>query len=52
MRSFIICTLSHIIKVALKLRRVRCVRHIPRMGEKTNACEVFVGKYEGKGPLE
>jgi hypothetical protein len=44
--------LSHDVKVVLKLRRVRCVGHVALMGEKTNGCEVFVGKYEGKRLLK
>jgi hypothetical protein len=28
------------------------VGHVARMGEKINACEVFVRKYEGKGPFK
>jgi hypothetical protein len=31
--------------------RMRWVRHVARMGEKRNACRIFVGKPEGKRPL-
>jgi len=36
---------------ALKLRRVRCVGHVARMGERRVACRVLVGKHKGKRPL-
>jgi hypothetical protein len=32
--------------------RMRCGRHIARMGEKRDAYKVLVGKPEGKRPLE
>jgi hypothetical protein len=35
----------------IKARRMRCAGHVARMGEKRNACRLFVGKPEGKRPL-
>jgi hypothetical protein len=35
----------------LKSRRMRCVGHVERMGEKRNAYRLLVGKPEGKSPL-
>jgi hypothetical protein len=35
----------------IKLRRMRCSGHVPRMGEKRNAYRRFLGKPEGKRPL-
>jgi hypothetical protein len=35
----------------MKSRRMSLVLHVARMGEKTNAYRVFVGKPEGKRPL-
>jgi hypothetical protein len=35
----------------IKLRRMRCVRHVARMGEKRNVYRLLVGKPEGKRPL-
>jgi hypothetical protein len=35
----------------IKLRRIRWVGHVARMGEKRNAYRLLVGKTEGKGPL-
>jgi hypothetical protein len=32
-------------------RRMRCVGHVARMGEKRNAYRILVGKPEGKRPL-
>jgi hypothetical protein len=34
-----------------KLRRMRWVGHVARMGEKRNAYKILVGKPEGKRPL-
>jgi hypothetical protein len=34
-----------------KSRRMRWTEHVARMGEKRNACRIFVGKPEGKRPL-
>jgi hypothetical protein len=39
-----------IIKIT-KSRRMRWAGHVARMGEKTNAYRLLVGKPEGKGPL-
>jgi hypothetical protein len=35
----------------IKSRRMRCVGHVARMGEKRNAYRLLVGKPEGKRPL-
>jgi hypothetical protein len=35
----------------MKPRRIRCVGHVTRMGEKRNAYMILVGKPEGKKPL-
>jgi hypothetical protein len=35
----------------IKSRRMRLVGHVARMGEKTNACSLLVGKPQGKRPL-
>jgi hypothetical protein len=35
----------------MRSRRMRWVRHVARMGRKTNACRVLVGRTEGKTPL-
>jgi hypothetical protein len=35
----------------IKLRRMRRAGHVARMGKKTNACSISVGKPEGKRPL-
>jgi hypothetical protein len=35
----------------IKLRRMRCVGHVARMGEKRNVYRLLVGKPEGKRPL-
>jgi hypothetical protein len=35
----------------IKSRRMIWAGHIARMGEKRNACGIFVGKPEGKRPL-
>jgi hypothetical protein len=35
----------------IKSRRMRWEGHVARMGEKGNACRIFVGKPEGKRPL-
>jgi hypothetical protein len=35
----------------IKLRRMRWVGHVARMGEKTNAYRLLVGKPEENGPL-
>jgi CRISPR/Cas system-associated endoribonuclease Cas2 len=32
----------------MKLRRMRWAEHVTRMGEKRNACRLFVRKSEGK----
>jgi hypothetical protein len=41
---------SNIIRM-MKLRRMRWVGHVTRMGEKRNAYRILVGKPEGKSPL-
>jgi hypothetical protein len=43
-------SLPSIIKI-IKLRMMRCVGHVARMGEKRNAYRSLVGKPEGKRPL-
>jgi hypothetical protein len=35
----------------IKWRRMRWVGHVARMGERTKACRLLVGKPEGKKPL-
>jgi hypothetical protein len=35
----------------IKLRGIRCVGHVARMGKKWNAYRILVGKPEGKRPL-
>ena len=35
----------------IKSRRMRCVGHVARVGEKRDICRVLVGKSEGKRPL-
>jgi hypothetical protein len=35
----------------IKSRKMRWAGHVARMGEKTNAYRIFVGKPEGKRPL-
>jgi hypothetical protein len=35
----------------IKSRRMRWAGHVARIGEKTNAYRLLVGKPEGKGPL-
>jgi hypothetical protein len=35
----------------IKSKRMRLAGHVARMGEKRNACRIFVGKPEGKTPL-
>jgi hypothetical protein len=35
----------------IKSRRMRWAGHVPRMGEKRNACRILVGKPEGRRPL-
>jgi hypothetical protein len=35
----------------IKSRRMRWEGHVARMGEKSNACRILVGKPEGKRPL-
>jgi hypothetical protein len=35
----------------MKSRRMRWEEHVAQMGEKRNACSLFVGKPEGKRPL-
>jgi hypothetical protein len=36
----------------IESRRMRWAWHLARMGEKRNACRIFVGKPEGKRLLE
>jgi hypothetical protein len=36
---------------AIKIRRIRWVEHVARMGEMRNVCNILVGKLEGKRPL-
>jgi hypothetical protein len=40
----------NIIRV-IKSRRMRWTRHVARIGEMRNVCEILVGKPEGKRPL-
>jgi hypothetical protein len=35
----------------IKSRRMRLAEYVAQMGEKRNACKLFVGKPEGKRPL-
>jgi hypothetical protein len=35
----------------IKSRRMRCARHVPRMGEKRKVYRVLVGNPEGKRPF-
>jgi hypothetical protein len=35
----------------IKSRRMRWTEHLPRMGEKNNACRILVGKLDGRRPL-
>jgi hypothetical protein len=35
----------------IKSRRMRCVGHVARIGEKRNAYRILVGKPEGKKPV-
>jgi hypothetical protein len=37
--------------IITKPRRMRCVGHVARIGEKRNAYRLLVGKAEGKRPL-
>jgi hypothetical protein len=41
---------THIIRV-IKSRRMKWAEHVARMGEVRNACNILVGKTEGKRPL-
>jgi hypothetical protein len=41
---------SNIIRM-IKSRRMRCVEHVARVGEKRNAHRILVGKPEGNRPL-
>jgi len=43
-------SLPNIVRV-VKSRRMRCVGHVARMGERRGVCRVLVGKPEGKRPL-
>jgi hypothetical protein len=36
----------------VKSRRIRCIRHVARRGQKMNAYWILVGRPEGKRPLE
>jgi hypothetical protein len=45
-----LCASPNIIRV-IELRRMRGAGHVARMGKMGNACNVFVGKPERKGPL-
>jgi hypothetical protein len=47
---FVFCTSPSIIRI-IKSRRMRRAGHVARMGEKTNAYRLFMGKPEGKRPL-
>jgi hypothetical protein len=49
-RSFINCTLHHILLEATKLT-MRWTGHFARIGEIRNAYKILVGKPEGKRPL-
>jgi hypothetical protein len=35
----------------IKSRRMSCAWHVAQLGEKRNACRIFVGKPDGKRPL-
>jgi hypothetical protein len=37
--------------IIIKLKKMRWVGHVARMGMKRNACGILVGKLEGKRPL-
>jgi hypothetical protein len=43
---------SIITRTMIKSRRMRWTGHIARMGAKRNIYRIFVGKSEGKKPLE
>ena len=43
-------TSPNIVRV-IKSRRMRCARHVARMGEEREVYRVLVGKLEGKRPL-
>jgi hypothetical protein len=45
-----LCSSQSIITMT-KSRRMRWAGHVARMGEKRNACRIFVGNREGKRPL-
>jgi hypothetical protein len=51
MRSFITLYSSPNI-IRMMSRRMRREEHVARMAEKRNAYRIFMGKQEGKGPLE
>jgi hypothetical protein len=42
---------ANVIRV-IKLRRVRWVGHVARMGKIRNAYKIFTGKPEGRRPIE
>jgi hypothetical protein len=50
MRNFILYFSPSIIRM-IKSRRMRCTRHIARLGEKRNTSNIFVGKLEGRIPV-
>jgi hypothetical protein len=43
-------SMTIIIRV-INSRKMRWTGHVPRMGEKINACRVSIGKRKGKRPL-
>jgi hypothetical protein len=50
MRSSQLVRFANIIRV-IKLRTMRLMEHVARMGEMRNACNILVRKPEGKRPL-
>jgi len=50
MKKLIICTSPIIVRV-IKLRTMRWVGHVARMGKRRGVYRVLVGKPEGKRPL-
>jgi len=51
MRSFMTCTLHHIVIRVIKSRRMRWTVHVVRMEETRNVYSNLVGKPEGKRQL-
>jgi hypothetical protein len=50
--SFIICTHHQILLGQIKSRRVRWAGHVASMAQGRNVYRIFMGKPEGKRPLE